>query len=129
MNRSEKTTNFGYEQVAEADKAGKVRNVFDSVAARYDIMNDVMSLGIHRLWKWFTITLGGVKEGDLVLDVAAGSGDLSRKFAERVGPRGRVIVTDINRAMLEEGRRRLTDAGLLGNLDFRPGRCGTIALP
>jgi demethylmenaquinone methyltransferase/2-methoxy-6-polyprenyl-1,4-benzoquinol methylase len=118
MNSSEKTTNFGYEQVAEADKADRVRDVFDSVAARYDIMNDVMSLGIHRLWKWFTINLAGVKEGALVLDVAAGSGDLSRKFAERVGPRGRVIVTDINGTMLEEGRRRLTDAGLVGNLDF-----------
>ena len=102
LNSSEKTTNFGYQQVAEDDKADRVRDVFDSVAARYDIMNDFMSLGIHRLWKGFTINLAGVKEGALVLDVAAGSGDLSRKFAERAGPSGRVIVTDINRTMLEE---------------------------
>jgi demethylmenaquinone methyltransferase/2-methoxy-6-polyprenyl-1,4-benzoquinol methylase len=118
MNATEKTTNFGYEQVAESEKVGKVRDVFDSVAGRYDIMNDVMSLGVHRLWKWFTVSLGGVHEGQDVLDVAAGSGDISRKFAERVGPRGNVVVTDINCAMLEEGRKRLTDAGIIGNLQF-----------
>ena len=118
MSNVEKTASFGYEQVAEGEKAGKVRDVFDSVAGRYDLMNDVMSLGVHRLWKWFAITQGGVKEGDIVLDVAAGSGDLSRSFAERTGPSGRVVVTDINKAMIEEGRRRLADAGVIGNLDF-----------
>jgi demethylmenaquinone methyltransferase/2-methoxy-6-polyprenyl-1,4-benzoquinol methylase len=118
MSKVEKTTNFGYEQVTEGEKVGRVRDVFDSVAERYDLMNDLMSLGVHRLWKWFAITQGGVKEGDIVLDVAAGSGDLSRSFAERAGPSGRVVVTDINKAMIEEGRRRLADAGVIGNLDF-----------
>jgi demethylmenaquinone methyltransferase/2-methoxy-6-polyprenyl-1,4-benzoquinol methylase len=118
MNTREKTTSFGYEQVTESEKVGKVRDVFDSVAGRYDIMNDVMSLGVHRLWKWFTVSQGGVREGQNVLDVAAGSGDLSRKFADRVGPRGNVVVTDINRAMLEVGRKRLVDAGIIGNVLF-----------
>ena len=105
-------THFGFEKVAEAAKAGKVREVFDRVAGNYDLMNDLMSLGLHRAWKAFAITLSGVRAGDRVLDVAAGSGDLSKAFARRVGPTGQVWATDINGSMLAVGRDRLADAGL-----------------
>ena len=105
-------THFGFEKVAEAAKAGKVRKVFDRVAGNYDLMNDLMSLGLHRAWKAFAITLSGVRAGDRVLDVAAGSGDLSKAFARRVGPTGQVWATDINGSMLAVGRDRLADAGL-----------------
>ena len=101
-------THFGFEKVAEAAKAGKVREVFDRVAGNYDLM----SLGLHRAWKAFAITLSGVRAGDRVLDVAAGSGDLSKAFARRVGPTGQVWATDINGSMLAVGRDRLADAGL-----------------
>jgi len=104
-------THFGFEKVAEAVKAGKVREVFDRVAGNYDLMNDLMSLGLHRAWKAFAIALSGVRAGDRVLDVAAGSGDLSRAFARRVGPTGQVWLTDINGSMLAVGRDRLMDAG------------------
>ena len=105
-------THFGFEKVAEAAKAGKVREVFDRVAGNYDLMNDLMSLGLHRAWKAFAITLSGVRAGDRVLDVAAGSGDLSKAFARRVGPTGKVWATDINGSILAVGRDRLADAGL-----------------
>jgi len=105
-------THFGFEKIAEAAKAGKVREVFDRVAGNYDLMNDLMSLGLHRAWKAFAITLSGVRAGDRVLDVAAGSGDLSKAFARRVGPTGQVWATDINGSMLAVGRDRLADAGL-----------------
>jgi demethylmenaquinone methyltransferase/2-methoxy-6-polyprenyl-1,4-benzoquinol methylase len=104
-------THFGFEKVAEAAKAGKVREVFDRVAGNYDLMNDLMSLGLHRAWKAFAIALSGVRAGDRVLDVAAGSGDLSRAFARRVGPTGQVWLTDINGSMLAVGRDRMMDAG------------------
>lgn len=106
-------THFGYESVDEAEKASRVRGVFDSVATRYDIMNDLMSIGMHRLWKAYTITASGVKAGDHVLDIAAGTGDLSKAFAQRVGPTGRVFMSDINEAMLRVGRDRMLNSGLM----------------
>ncbi|HWS13038.1 MAG TPA: bifunctional demethylmenaquinone methyltransferase/2-methoxy-6-polyprenyl-1,4-benzoquinol methylase UbiE [Rhodocyclaceae bacterium] len=110
---SDPTTHFGYEQVPEAEKARRVEGVFSSVADRYDLMNDLMSLGLHRLWKAFTIQMSGVRPGDRVLDVAGGTGDLSLAFSRRVGPGGEVWLSDINRAMLERGRDRLADSGAL----------------
>lgn len=106
-------TDFGFEKVAEDAKAGKVREVFDRVAGRYDVMNDLMSLGLHRAWKAFTVTLSGVRTGERVLDVAAGSGDLARAFARRTGSKGQVWVTDINGSMLAVGRDRLLDEGFV----------------
>jgi demethylmenaquinone methyltransferase/2-methoxy-6-polyprenyl-1,4-benzoquinol methylase len=105
------TTHFGYETVAEQEKARRVREVFDSVAKRYDLMNDFMSAGMHRLWKSFTIARSGVREGSRVLDVAGGTGDLSLAFAKKVGKSGQVWLTDINNAMLAYGRDRLLDKG------------------
>lgn len=109
---SEKTTHFGYEPVAESQKQEKVGEVFHSVAQKYDIMNDVMSAGMHRIWKRFTVAISGVKAGDRVLDIAGGSGDLSKLFAKKVGDKGQVILTDINASMLAVGRDRLLDEGL-----------------
>jgi demethylmenaquinone methyltransferase/2-methoxy-6-polyprenyl-1,4-benzoquinol methylase len=106
-------TDFGFRRVGEGEKAHRVAGVFDSVAPRYDLMNDLMSLGLHRAWKAFAVAMSGVREGDRVLDVAGGSGDLARSLARRVGPTGEVWLTDINRAMLEAGRDRLLDDGLL----------------
>ena len=108
----ESKTHFGFEQVAEAEKARRVAEVFDSVAHRYDIMNDLMSGGMHRLWKSFTIARSGVREGSRVLDVAGGTGDLSLAFAKKVGHSGQVWLTDINHAMLARGRDRMIDHGL-----------------
>ena len=105
-------TDFGYQQVPADEKAGKVAGVFASVAPKYDLMNDLMSLGLHRAWKAFTVAVSGVRAGDRVLDVAGGSGDLARAFARRVGPTGEVWLTDVNGAMLGVGRDRLLDAGL-----------------
>jgi len=104
-------THFGFEQVAVEEKAQRVRGVFDSVATRYDLMNDVMSAGLHRLWKRFAVNATGVRAGMRVLDLAGGTGDLARLFAERVGPTGEVVLTDINGAMLACGRDRLLDGG------------------
>lgn len=113
---SDKTTHFGYQDVATDEKANLVRGVFDSVASRYDIMNDLMSGGLHRLWKRHTIDQAAVRPGHAVLDLAGGTGDLALKFARQVGPEGHVVLADINAAMLEQGRRRLIDAGVAGNL-------------
>ena len=104
-------THFGYQTVDDADKAGRVRNVFDSVAPKYDLMNDVLSFGLHRAWKAYTVALADVQPGDKVLDVAGGTGDLAVAFAARVGDSGRVVLTDINEAMLRTGRDRLLDSG------------------
>ncbi len=109
-------THFGYKTVPSDDKAALVRGVFDSVASRYDIMNDLMSGGLHRLWKRYTIDQAGVKRGDIVLDLAGGTGDLAREFARQVGGEGHVVLADINAAMLQQGRRRLVDAGIAGNV-------------
>jgi demethylmenaquinone methyltransferase / 2-methoxy-6-polyprenyl-1,4-benzoquinol methylase len=108
-----KTTDFGYQEVPESEKARKVEGVFTSVAQRYDVMNDLMSGGLHRLWKKFTLDQSYVRAGERVLDVAGGTADLSRAFAQRVGPGGTVVLTDINAAMLGIGRDRLIDDGVL----------------
>ena len=106
-------THFGFEQVEEGQKARRVRGVFDSVAAKYDVMNDVMSLGLHRAWKAYTVALAALQPGQKALDIAGGTGDLARAFARKVGPQGLVVHTDINEAMLRVGRDRLVDEGLL----------------
>jgi len=116
--RRERLTDFGYERVPLGEKKQKVRGVFDSVAPRYDVMNDVMSLGLHRYWKRFALSQTGLRTGQKALDVAAGSGDLALGLAKRVGGTGRVLVTDINRRMLERGRDRLLDAGVAGNVAY-----------
>ena len=108
-----KDTDFGYQRVPEAEKRSRVGEVFDRVAPRYDLMNDLMSFGLHRLWKTFAVSVARLRRGERVLDVASGSGDLAQAFARRVGPSGEVWATDINRSMLERGRDRLLDAGCL----------------
>ncbi|HCY15838.1 MAG: bifunctional demethylmenaquinone methyltransferase/2-methoxy-6-polyprenyl-1,4-benzoquinol methylase [Curvibacter sp. GWA2_64_110] len=106
-------THFGFETVDEAEKAKRVRGVFDSVASKYDVMNDLMSVGLHRVWKAYTVTLANLKEGDRVLDIAGGTGDLALAFSKKVGKTGQVVHTDINEAMLRVGRDRLLDAGVV----------------
>ncbi|MBS0441348.1 MAG: bifunctional demethylmenaquinone methyltransferase/2-methoxy-6-polyprenyl-1,4-benzoquinol methylase UbiE [Proteobacteria bacterium] len=106
-------THFGFENVDETQKAARVRGVFDSVASKYDVMNDLMSLGLHRAWKAYTVAVANLREGDRVLDLAGGTGDLSRAFARKVGEKGTVVHTDINEAMLSRGRDRLLDEGLV----------------
>ncbi len=115
--REENTTDFGFTRVARDAKAGMVRGVFDSVASRYDLMNDLMSGGIHRLWKRFTIELSAARPGQTVLDIAGGTGDLAARFSRLVGPEGKVILADINASMLEVGRDRLIDKGATGNIE------------
>lgn len=105
------STDFGFEQVSPDEKTRRVRGVFESVASRYDVMNDVMSAGLHRLWKRYALELSGVRAGSRVLDVAGGTGDMSRLFSDRAGPTGEVWLTDINGAMLAEGRDRMLDEG------------------
>ncbi len=115
---TKETTHFGYETVPLAAKSGRVKDVFDSVADRYDLMNDLMSAGLHRLWKRFTIEQAGVRPGQTVLDLAGGTGDLAERLLRCVGASGQVVLADINRSMLVEGRRRLIDAGAAGNLSI-----------
>lgn len=114
----DQTTDFGYSRVNAAEKAGKVADVFHSVASRYDVMNDLMSGGVHRLWKRFTIEVAAVRPGQHMLDLATGTGDLAAKFARCVGDQGFVIASDINASMLGEGRRRLEDKGIAGNVTY-----------
>ncbi|MGI4778885.1 MAG: bifunctional demethylmenaquinone methyltransferase/2-methoxy-6-polyprenyl-1,4-benzoquinol methylase UbiE [Janthinobacterium lividum] len=106
------TTHFGFENVEERDKARRVRGVFDSVATRYDLMNDLMSMGLHRAWKAYAVMVANVGEGSRVLDIAGGTGDLALAFSKKVGATGKVVHTDINEAMLRTGRERLLDAGV-----------------
>ena len=110
------STHFGYQTVGKDKKASMVRGVFDSVASRYDIMNDLMSAGLHRLWKRYTIDQAAIKPGQVVLDLAGGTGDLAREFSKKVGKDGQVVLADINAAMLKQGRHRLVDAGISGNI-------------
>ena len=119
------TTDFGFERVPPEDKARRVRGVFESVAAKYDLMNDLMSGGLHRVWKHFTVAASGARAGSEVLDVAGGTADLARLFTDRVGPTGRVVLTDINAAMLGAGRDRLLNEGRL----VPAVQCNAEALP
>ncbi|HRK56383.1 MAG TPA: bifunctional demethylmenaquinone methyltransferase/2-methoxy-6-polyprenyl-1,4-benzoquinol methylase UbiE [Burkholderiaceae bacterium] len=123
--QTEQATDFGFDEVPESEKAQRVAGVFTSVAPRYDVMNDVMSAGLHRLWKRFAIGQAAVREGMKVLDIAGGTGDLARSFARKVGPKGEVWLTDINAAMLQAGRDRLLDEGL----DVAVAQCDAEQLP
>lgn len=116
--QTSETTHFGYEQVDVTDKADKVADVFHSVADKYDVMNDLMSGGVHRLWKRYTIETSGAKKGDTILDLAGGTGDLAAKFTRIVGKDGMVTLSDINGSMLENGRERLTNMGIAGNIEY-----------
>jgi len=122
---NEPRTQFGFDEVSPAEKTRRVRGVFDSVAGKYDLMNDVMSAGLHRLWKRFAMNLSGVRTGQRVLDLAGGTGDLAKLFAGRVGPTGTVVLTDINGAMLVAGRDKLLNAGLA----LPTIQCNAEALP
>ena len=123
------STHFGYQTVKEDEKASLVGGVFDSVASRYDLMNDLMSAGIHRIWKRFTIEVSGVRAGHRVLDIAGGTGDLAARFSRLVGERGRVVLADINAAMLSVGRDRLTDRGISGNIDYVQADAESLPFP
>jgi demethylmenaquinone methyltransferase/2-methoxy-6-polyprenyl-1,4-benzoquinol methylase len=123
------TTHFGYREVETRAKAGMVAEVFHSVASRYDLMNDLMSAGIHRIWKRFTIELSGVRSGHAVLDIAGGTGDLAARFADIVGATGRVVLADINESMLKVGRDKLLDSGCPGNLEFVQADAQSLPFP
>lgn len=115
---TENTTHFGFKRVAAEEKASMVRGVFDSVAEHYDIMNDLMSMGVHRIWKRIAVQLSNVRKGEQVLDLAGGTGDLTTLFEKRVGEEGNVVLADINAQMLRTGRNRLIDRGLVGNVQY-----------
>lgn len=126
---NKKTTHFGYQEVPVEEKVHRVARVFHSVANKYDLMNDLMSMGIHRLWKQFTIHTSGVRKGARVLDIAGGTGDLSLKFSKIVGESGHVILADINHSMLNVGRDRLTDDGIVNNIDYVQANAETLPFP
>ena len=123
------TTDFGYQQVPKAEKAARVRAVFDSVAGNYDLMNDLMSGGAHRIWKRFTLSQTGLRPGQRALDVAGGTGDIAAGMANQVGEAGLVVLTDINAAMLSEGRDALTDRGLVGNVRYSLANAECLPFP
>lgn len=125
----DKTTHFGYKTVETQDKVKMVAGVFHSVAAKYDLMNDLMSGGVHRLWKRFTIELSGVRTGNAVLDIAGGTGDLAAKFSRLVGPTGRVVLADINDSMLTVGREKLTNKGIVGNIEYVKANAECLPFP
>ncbi|MFT5032216.1 MAG: demethylmenaquinone methyltransferase/2-methoxy-6-polyprenyl-1,4-benzoquinol methylase [Bacteroidia bacterium] len=122
-------THFGFSSVDRSQKAGMVAGVFHSVAARYDLMNDLMSAGIHRVWKRFTIELSGVRRGQQVLDIAGGTGDLAAKFSALVGPEGKVVLADINSSMLDVGREKLTDKGIVANIEYVQANAECLPFP
>jgi len=124
-----KTTHFGFQEVPYEEKVRKVAGVFHSVADKYDVMNDLMSMGIHRLWKRYTVEMSGVKAGDNVLDLAGGTGDLAARFARIVGPEGSVTLADINDSMLRVGRERLADEGLVGNIRYVQANAECLPFP
>jgi len=126
---TDSVTHFGYQDVNADDKAGKVADVFHSVASKYDIMNDLMSLGIHRIWKRLTIESSGVRPGYKVLDIAGGTGDLTMQFSKRVGEQGQVVLADINSSMLNVGRDRLLDRGYGSNIEFVQANAETLPFP
>jgi demethylmenaquinone methyltransferase/2-methoxy-6-polyprenyl-1,4-benzoquinol methylase len=123
------TTHFGFQDIPVQEKTQRVAEVFAAVAKKYDLMNDVMSFGLHRLWKHFTLEQSGVRLGQKVLDLACGTGDLAKAFVKKVGPTGVVILADINEKMLAEGRRRLTDLGLVGNIQFVQADAESLPFP
>jgi len=123
------TTHFGFKTVQEDQKVELVANVFDSVAAKYDLMNDVLSLGIHRVWKRFTINCSGVRSGQKVLDLAGGTGDLTAKFSRIVGKTGQVVLADINDSMLKVGRTKLRDSGIVGNVEYVQANAEALPFP
>lgn len=129
MDRKEETTHFGFKDVKVEEKAGKVADVFHSVAAKYDIMNDLMSFGVHRIWKRLTIESSGVRPGHKVLDIAGGTGDLTMQFSKRVGETGHVTLADINASMLQVGRDRLLDKGYGSNIDFVQANAECLPFP
>lgn len=122
-------THFGFKQVAKENKASMVAEVFHSVAAKYDVMNDLMSMGIHRLWKRFTIDCSGVRKGHKVLDLAGGTGDLTAKFSRLVGDTGQVVLADINNAMLNVGRNKLRDSGIVNNVEYVQANAEALPFP
>jgi demethylmenaquinone methyltransferase/2-methoxy-6-polyprenyl-1,4-benzoquinol methylase len=122
-------THFGYKQVDSEKKASMVAEVFDSVAAKYDVMNDLMSMGIHRVWKRFTIDCSGARQGQKILDLAGGTGDLAAKFSRLVGDSGQVILADINHSMLSVGRNKLRDKGVVGNIDYVQANAEALPFP
>lgn len=126
MADEQQTTHFGYTSVPKGEKVHRVGQVFHNVAAKYDIMNDLMSLGIHRLWKRFTIELSGVRKGHCVLDLAGGTGDLTRQFAKRAGHEGQVVLADINDSMIHIGRDKLLDQGLVDNIRYTQANAETL---
>ncbi|MDP5255187.1 MULTISPECIES: bifunctional demethylmenaquinone methyltransferase/2-methoxy-6-polyprenyl-1,4-benzoquinol methylase UbiE [unclassified Vibrio] len=123
------TTHFGFKTVAKAEKAEKVAEVFHSVATKYDIMNDMMSLGVHRLWKRYTIDCSGVRPGQRVLDLGGGTGDLTAKFSRMVGEKGQVVLADINNSMLNVGRDKLRDRGVVGNVHYVQANAESLPFP
>ncbi|MDT8405014.1 bifunctional demethylmenaquinone methyltransferase/2-methoxy-6-polyprenyl-1,4-benzoquinol methylase UbiE [Sulfuriflexus sp.] len=127
--QQESTTHFGFETVSRKDKQDRVRGVFDSVASRYDIMNDMMSFGVHRLWKRFTVEVSALRPGQQVLDLAGGTGDLTALMAKRVGQTGRVVISDINGSMLGVGRERLVDKGIVGNVEYVQANAEVLPFP
>mgnify|MGYP001040366184 FL=1 len=129
MSQEKKTIDFGFSEVPLEEKVKKVKGVFDSVAGNYDLMNDVMSMGIHRLWKRKTIEMSGVRPGNQVLDLAGGTGDLTKAFAQRVGAQGKVVLADINESMVRVGRDRLINEGMAGNIEYTITNAEALAFP
>ncbi|HIE54785.1 MAG TPA: ubiquinone/menaquinone biosynthesis methyltransferase, partial [Chromatiaceae bacterium] len=129
MTQTREETHFGYRKVPKEEKAALVKGVFDSVASRYDLMNDLMSFGVHRLWKRFAVELAGVRAGQKVLDLASGTGDLAERFAGLVGPEGLVMMTDINASMLHTGRERMLDQGHAGNVQYAQVNAEQLPFP
>ncbi|KFK92898.1 MULTISPECIES: bifunctional demethylmenaquinone methyltransferase/2-methoxy-6-polyprenyl-1,4-benzoquinol methylase UbiE [unclassified Serratia (in: enterobacteria)] len=127
--QTQETTDFGFRTVAREEKQAMVANVFHSVAAKYDVMNDLMSFGIHRIWKRFTIDCSGVRRGQRVLDLAGGTGDLAAKFSRMVGEQGQVILADINDSMLKMGREKLRDLGIVGNINYVQANAEALPFP
>ncbi|RLD08264.1 MAG: bifunctional demethylmenaquinone methyltransferase/2-methoxy-6-polyprenyl-1,4-benzoquinol methylase UbiE [Chloroflexota bacterium] len=127
--KPEKTTHFGYQEVVTEDKEKHVAGVFHSVASKYDLMNDLMSMGVHRLWKRFTLHTSGVRRGAKVLDIAGGTGDLALRFSKMVGSTGKVVLADINASMLNVGRDRLTDEGITGNIEYVQANAESLPFP
>ncbi|MEZ2695133.1 bifunctional demethylmenaquinone methyltransferase/2-methoxy-6-polyprenyl-1,4-benzoquinol methylase UbiE [Hafnia alvei] len=129
VDQTPETTHFGFKTVATTEKAGKVAQVFHSVAAKYDLMNDLMSFGIHRVWKRFTIDCSGVRRGQKVLDLAGGTGDLAAKLSRIVGEQGEVVLADINDSMLKIGREKLRNLGVIGNINYVQANAEALPFP